>query len=56
MQMGRTSSVVLGPRRKGLVLAHGTGGGSGGGPSAFAFTFGGQEFTFGGQPYTYGAP
>lgn len=27
MQMGRTSSVVLGPRRKGLVLAHGTGGG-----------------------------
>lgn len=28
MQMGRTSSVVLGPRRKGLVLAHGTGGGS----------------------------
>lgn len=27
MQMGRTSSVVLGPRRKGLVLGHGTGGG-----------------------------
>lgn len=27
MQMGRTSSVVLGPRPKGLVLAHGTGGG-----------------------------
>lgn len=26
MQMGRTSSVVLGPRRNGLAIAHGTGG------------------------------